>query len=457
VSCTVTGEDGTPLAQCSFDVIVADTTSPQLTCSDLDVGCEGGGGAVVDYPLPHVEDLCDDDVALVFEPPSGHFFPVGSTPVVCRATDASGNVAECVFTVRVVDDAPPQLICPPNVVVECQSPEGTRVDFAPSELAAKCDTGAVVACDPPSGTLFPLGTTEVTCTATDSSGNRSQCSFEVSVVEPKAPGGACGNEAVLRIARVEASACAAFVNLSLDNQCPTEAVSLGIAHDGEVVRPRRFDPAPVWGGSDPEFVAVALDAEGDGASCQGSRGVTIALVGSTADPGAAAIPSGAGIVLGTLVYEPVSGVEAGSSSPLLFSDCLLPASGSPPTLCRVVCGGLPVRLSKVEGAVTIASTECFFVRGDCNGQGTQASGLDISDPVFVLNFLFTGGGDPGCVDACDVNDDGVVDLSDAIAALQYLFLGGRPPEAPFPSCGVDPSHDDLPIDCAPSERCPREA
>ncbi|MSR64083.1 MAG: HYR domain-containing protein [Planctomycetes bacterium] len=40
-----------------------------------------------------------------------------------------------------------------------------------------------VLCIPPSGSLFPMGMTIVTCTATDASGNQSQCTFPV-IVRP---------------------------------------------------------------------------------------------------------------------------------------------------------------------------------------------------------------------------------------------------------------------------------
>jgi hypothetical protein len=38
-----------------------------------------------------------------------------------------------------------------------------------------------VAADPPSGSAFPIGSTVVTCTATDTAGNVSQCTFVVTV------------------------------------------------------------------------------------------------------------------------------------------------------------------------------------------------------------------------------------------------------------------------------------
>ena len=45
-----------------------------------------------------------------------------------------------------------------------------------------CDPNPVVACVPPSGTAFPIGTTTVSCTATDAATNQSSCTFTVSVL-----------------------------------------------------------------------------------------------------------------------------------------------------------------------------------------------------------------------------------------------------------------------------------
>ena len=82
-----------------------------------------------------------------------------------------------------------------------------------------------------------------------------------------------------------------------------------------------------------------------------------------------------------------------------------------------------------------------FRRGDANG----SSMADISDAIFLLAFLFTGGDGPACFDAADVNDDGSVDISDPTAALGFFFLGAAPPPAPGPEvCGPDPTADDLP-------------
>ncbi|WP_318618939.1 HYR domain-containing protein [Priestia megaterium] len=44
-------------------------------------------------------------------PPSGSFFPIGTTPVTCTATDAVGNTATCSFTITVTQAEPPIDCC----------------------------------------------------------------------------------------------------------------------------------------------------------------------------------------------------------------------------------------------------------------------------------------------------------------------------------------------------------
>ena len=46
-----------------------------------------------------------------------------------------------------------------------------------------------------------------------------------------------------------------------------------------------------------------------------------------------------------------------------------------------------------------------------------------------------------CRDTMDTNDDGLTDVSDPIYLLNYLYLGGPPPATPYPHCGGDETED----------------
>lgn len=81
-----------------------------------------------------------------------------------------------------------------------------------------------------------------------------------------------------------------------------------------------------------------------------------------------------------------------------------------------------------------------FKRGDSDGNGV----VEITDAIRTLNWLFTGGAQPPCLDAADSDDTGQIDISDAVRGLGYLFLGGAPPLPPGPdSCGPDVADDEL--------------
>ena len=90
-----------------------------------------------------------------------------------------------------------------------------------------------------------------------------------------------------------------------------------------------------------------------------------------------------------------------------------------------------------------------FRRGDANADG----GLNITDGIFVLNYLFLGGPEPPCVEAADPNDDGSLNITDGIFVLNYLFLGGPAPSAPGPDvCGPDPAGSPD-VGCASYTKC----
>ena len=75
--------------------------------------------------------------------------------------------------------------------------------------------------------------------------------------------------------------------------------------------------------------------------------------------------------------------------------------------------------------------------------------MDLSDGVFIFNFLFLGGPPPCCEEIANANDDSnMTDITDGIYILNHLFLGGPAPLAPYPDCGPDPNGAECP-DYAP--------
>lgn len=87
-----------------------------------------------------------------------------------------------------------------------------------------------------------------------------------------------------------------------------------------------------------------------------------------------------------------------------------------------------------------------FVRGDCNGD----TGVNLTDAVCLLNWLFAGGEEPACVAAVNTDGDSSATLSDAIHLLNFLFVAGEPPARPFPDCAPGPLVADKTLGCVRS-------
>jgi hypothetical protein len=82
------------------------------------------------------------------------------------------------------DTTPPVLACAPVFAAdELTGPPGTVVTFT-VEATDDVDPAPLVVATPPSGSVFPVGTTLVSVTATDAAGNVASCDFPV-IVSPK--------------------------------------------------------------------------------------------------------------------------------------------------------------------------------------------------------------------------------------------------------------------------------
>ena len=183
VTCTAT-DDSNNTSSGSFNVTVVDTTAPTVTTPNQTIEATGPTGAIATF-TPTAIDAVDATPTVVCVPESGSTFPLGTTPVTCTATDDSNNTSSGSFNVTVVDTTAPT-VTTPNQTIEATGPTGAIATFTPTAIDA-VDATPTVVCVPESGSIFPLGTTPVTCTATDDSNNTSSGSFNVTVVDTTAP------------------------------------------------------------------------------------------------------------------------------------------------------------------------------------------------------------------------------------------------------------------------------
>jgi len=118
--------------------------------------------------------------------------PVGPNAITLRVTDGGDGLSATAGTVvAVVDSTPPALACTAPAPVECSAPGGAPVSLQVTASDA-CSRIVVVTNSRTGGGAdgsggYPLGTTQVTFTATDASGNTANCTIPIVVRDTTPP------------------------------------------------------------------------------------------------------------------------------------------------------------------------------------------------------------------------------------------------------------------------------
>jgi plastocyanin len=76
------------------------------------------------------------------------------------------------------DTVPPTVLVPDDITIQTEDQNGSSATFNPQAID-NIDELITPTCSPASGSVFAIGTTEVVCTATDSSGNTASNTFNV--------------------------------------------------------------------------------------------------------------------------------------------------------------------------------------------------------------------------------------------------------------------------------------
>jgi len=193
VSCSATDTSGNT-ATAGFSVTVTapvvDTTPPVISGMPANITVTSSVPLAVSWPAPTANDAVSGPVPVTCVPASGSIFPLGVTAVTCTASDAALNTATAGFSVTVtapvVDTAPPVITgMPANITVTSSVPLAVTW---PAPTANDAVSGPVpVTCTPASGSIFQLGMTAVTCTASDAALNTATAGFTVTVTAPPPP------------------------------------------------------------------------------------------------------------------------------------------------------------------------------------------------------------------------------------------------------------------------------
>ena len=98
-------------------------------------------------------------------------------------------------------------------------------------------------------------------------------------------------------------------------------------------------------------------------------------------------------------------------------------SGYPTTTCQLDNCPTVYNPSQIDSDADGIGNACDYVPGDANGDAT----VDISDAVYLISYIFSGGSAPSPLLAGDANCDSTVDISDAVYLISYIFSGGAAP------------------------------
>jgi HYR domain-containing protein len=159
------------------------------------VECEGGGAASVTLDGSATRD---DDCGVLTYTWTGPFgvatgqkpivlLPIGTHLLTLVVQDEWSLSDSKTVLITVQDTQPPTISCPGDIVVEPTCSTGAIVSYTAPVGADGC-TEAITTqtAGLASGSIFPIGTTTVTFTATDTANNTASCSFAVKVLTAEA-------------------------------------------------------------------------------------------------------------------------------------------------------------------------------------------------------------------------------------------------------------------------------
>ncbi len=432
-------------ATCNFTVTVTDVELPTFASCitpqtfNNDIGtCD----AAVSYTMPVGADNCTNTALAQIDLSgfiSGDTFPFGSTFQEFSVTDNTGNLgaSSCLIEIIVVDNEAPDVTC-----------SGTQNEFADVNCDAvigdytstividdNCDSNPIVTQFPAPGTIINTATT-VTLTATDASGNFSDCPFTVNITDTISP----------------TITCPAPQNVSATIAC---TAALG-DYTGLAIMTDNCDSSPVATQSPVAGITIttsqiviltSTDASGNTATCAFLVTVDDAIAPTITCPSADTVfvdvncefilPDYTSSLVTvdncdnnpTIVQTPAPGTAVPGGAPLFVS-----FSATDISLNVSVCSFLLIFVDTIAPVVTCPADQTDFLDANCEFRtldySTLVTGIDnCGSSVFFnqtpsANSLFTGTNSPivitysaedaqGNTSTCNFN----INISDTIVPI----------------------------------------
>ena len=165
-------------------VTVVDNTAPVITISDISANTDAGKCSATVKFAAAVTDNSGSPVTVTYSKASGSSFSTGSTTVTVTAKDASGNSASKNFVITVTDTQKPTITAPNNVTVTIPNNQSSASNVALGNATTSDNCGVkTVTNNAPAS--YPVGTTTVTWTVKDLSGNAATATQTVTVNKKK--------------------------------------------------------------------------------------------------------------------------------------------------------------------------------------------------------------------------------------------------------------------------------
>ena len=165
----------------TVDITVEDSTAPVISVSDVFADATGVSTAVA-LDTATAEDAVDGTFNATADNTGP--FPLGNTTVTWTATDAAGNTSTAMQTVTVTDNGAPSVTAPEDITTQATG-AATEVDIGTASATDSVDGSLTPVAD--NAGPYPVGSTTVTWSATDSAGNTGTATQTVTITDNEIP------------------------------------------------------------------------------------------------------------------------------------------------------------------------------------------------------------------------------------------------------------------------------